>query len=173
MEKITVQEFIARIRKSEAARSLIPMEMVSGLPIVSMRRGKLCLTIPYYRVTVQPEDKTLIYPLAHTITALWPSGRIIDYKDLGFLPALKRLDFAKPIGTFRHEAIKHLTKQEYAVLKKQVLSLYDGYLQSVSEGKPFAGHEALKDLLNMIMEPCQKPMYMLLGKNFFQSLIEL
>jgi hypothetical protein len=173
MENITIKSFIEMIRKSDTARSLIPMEFVSGLPILSIRKGELCITIPYYRAKIRPEDKTLIYPLAYSITALWSNGMIVDYKNFNFVPAMKRLDLSKPIGTFRHEAIKHLNKQQYKDLKNELFSCYDEYVACIEQKRAFEGSKRMKELLNIIMEPCQKPMYMLIGKKFFEEFLEM
>ena len=173
MENKTIKEFIEMIRKSNTARSLIPMEFISGLPILSIRKGQICVTIPYYRAKLRPEDKTLIYPLAYSITALWLNGTIVDFKNYNFVPAMKRLDLGKPIGTFRHEAIKHLNKQQYMELKDELFSCYDEYIECIQQQKPFAGMDRMKQLLNLIMEPCQKPMYLILGKKFFEELLDI
>ena len=172
MENKTIKTFIEMIRKSNTAQSLIPMEFVSGLPILSLRRGEICITIPYYRAKVQPQDKTLIYPLAYSITALWSNGLIVDYKNFNFVPAMKKLDFTKPIGTFRHEAIKNLSKQQYMELKKELFDCYDEYLSCIEKRNPFTKSEPMKELLNLIMEPCQKPMYLILGRKFFEEFLE-
>ncbi len=173
MENQSIKAFIEMIRKGDTARSLIPMEFVSGLPILSLRKGEICVTIPYYFVKVQPQDKTLIYPLEYSITALWSNGLIVDYKNFNFVPAMKKLDFSKPVGTFRHEAIKHLNKQQYMELKNELLDCYDSYLTCIAEKKPFEKQARMKELLNLLMEPCQKPMYMILGRKFFEEFLEL
>jgi hypothetical protein len=172
MENKTIKSFIEMIRKSDTARSLIPMEFVSGLPILTIRKGEICITIPYYKVKIQPEDKTLIYPLAYSITALWSNGTIIDYKNFNFVPEMKKLDFSKPIGTFRHEAIKQLNKQQYLELKNELFTCYDEYLICITQKKAFAGSKRMKQLFSILMEPCQKPMYMLVGKKFFQEFLD-
>lgn len=173
MKDKTIKDFIEMIRKSDTARSLIPMEFVSGLPIFSIRKGEVCVTIPYYFVKVQPQDKTLIYPLEYSITALWSNGLIVDYKNFNFVPAMKKLDFSKPIGTFRHDAIKSLNKQQYMVLKNELFDCYDSYLTCIAEKKPFEKQKRMKELLNLLMEPCQKPMYMILGRRFFEEFLDL
>lgn len=171
MENKTMKDFIETIRKGNTARALIPMEFVSGLPILGIRRGELCVTIPYYRVIVQPEDKTLIYPLAYSITALWSNGLVVDYKNFTFVPAMKKVDFTRPVGTFRHEAIKHLNKQQFIELKNELLGCYDEYISCISERRPFEKSARMKELLNLIMEPCQKPMYLVLGRKFFEEFL--
>lgn len=173
MENKNIKSFIEMIRKSETARRLIPMEFVSGLPILSIRRGEICITIPYYLQKIQPLDKTLIYPLAYSITALWSNGLIVDYKNFNFVPAMKKLDFSRPIGTFRHEAIKNLNEQQYRELKKELFDCYDEYLACITEKKPFMKSERMEELLNLIMEPCQKPMYLILGRKFFEVFLEI
>lgn len=173
MKDKTIKSFMEMIRKGDVARSLIPMEFISGLPIISLRRGEVCITIPYYRAKLQPEDKTLIYPLACSITALWPSGMIVDYKNFNFLPSMKKLDFSKPTGTFRHEAVKHLNKQQYMELKDKLFDCYDEYLECIVGKKPFDNSLIMKELLSTIMEPCQKPMYMILGRKFFEEFLDI
>lgn len=172
MDNKTIKSFVEMIRKSSIARSLIPMEFISGLPILSIRKGEICITIPYYRAKIQPEDKTLIYPLEYSITALWSNGTIVDYKNFNFVPAMKKLDFSRPTGTFRHEEVKKLNKQQYMELKNELFSCYDEYLTCIEQKKAFGGSERMKELFNIIMEPCQKPMYMLIGRKFFEEFLK-
>lgn len=173
MENKTIKSFMEMIRKSDTARSLIPMEFVSGLPALGIRRGQICITIPYYRAKVQPEDKTLIYPLAYSITALWSNGMIVEYKNFNFVPEMKKLDFSKPIGIFRHEAVKNLNKQQYMELKNELFDCYDEYLKCIAEKRGFERAKRMKELFNIIMEPCQKPMYLIIGRKFFQDFLDI
>lgn len=173
MENKTMKSFIEMIRKSNTAKALIPMEFVSGLPILGIRRGEICVTIPYYLVKIQSEDKTLIYPLAYSITALWSNGMVVDYKNFNFVPAMKKLDFMRPVGTFRHEAVKHLNKEQFMELKGELLGCYDEYIACILEKRPFEKTDRMKELLNLIMEPSQKPMYLILGKKFFEEFLTI
>jgi hypothetical protein len=169
----TMTKFIAELRKTGVAADLIPMDAVSGLPYANIIHGQLCVTIPYYRVTVRPEDQTLIFPFTHTITALWPSGKITSYRDLNYSPLLKKLNFTKPVGTFRHDAVKHLSRQEFRETKSRLLSCYDGYLNCLAAGVSYDRLPEMKKLLNMVMEPGLKPMYLMLGRRFFEPFLEL
>jgi hypothetical protein len=173
LNEMTMKLFIKKIRNSDVAKSLIPMQTTSGLPVISLRKGEICVTIPYYKVTLKPNDKTLVYPLSYSITALWPNGKIIDYKNFKYIPGMKHIDFSVPVGTFRHEAVKKLNELEYGTLRSELLSCYDGFIHSIKENKQYENTARMKELINIIMEPYQKPMYLIVGSKFFKGFISL
>ena len=112
----------------------IPLGYVAGLPIVQVKNnGSLCLVIPYlkYKIT-GPVDKTLVFPIKYTVTVKLPEERIVQFSDISVTAGYKTLDFSKPVGLFRHDSIKHLSKGEYRAKREELLSFYDKFLNSLA-----------------------------------------
>jgi hypothetical protein len=172
-ENTTMKEFLRFIKNKTIAAHLIPMEMGMGWPILSIRNNELCVTVPFYRAIRKPQDNTLLYPLAYTITALWPKGTVVAFQNLKFSSAFNKVDFSKPIGTFRHDSIKHLNKEQYEQKVDELFDLYDKFIKGIQTNEPFAGENELKfkEILSMLMEPSHKPMYMALDHSFFQTFL--
>lgn len=169
-----MKQLIAKVKKSAVVRNLIPMELGTALPLLSIRNNQLCVTLPFFRAMTQPEDKTLLYPFVYTITAAWPNGNIIEFKNLRFEKAYKNVEFSKPVGTFRHEAIKHLNKARYKEMKDELFLLYDELIINICSNEP--ENEALemdlKALLALLVEPSLKPFYEATDKKFYHKFME-
>lgn len=150
----------------------MPMGYSAGLPILHIRNEELCLTIPFlkYRVTGQV-DKTLVYPIRYTTTMLLPEKTFIEFRNLAYQPRFQKVDFSKPVGLFRHEAVKHLTKQEYQSARDELLGLYDKVIRALLYGEEYGAQEEqrMKQLLQMLVEPSLLPIYKALDGDFYNK----
>lgn len=161
--------FLSLAKQGAVARELIPMGISAGWPILSVRGRQLCVTIPYFRAELKPDDQTLLYPFAHALTLLWPNGRVVGYSSLRYDKAFADIDFDKPVGTFRHEAIRHLGKAEYVALRDELYGCYDALIEAIYGNRPYEGQERMRDLFGQLMEPGLEPFYRMLGKSFFST----
>ncbi len=155
-------------------QSNIPMGYVPGLPILSIRNGYLCLIVPYVKYKVTGElDKTLVYPARHLVTISMPDGNIVSLEDLRYNPHFGQVDFGRPIGFFRHEAIAHLDKKAYMAKKKDLFLLYDQLIESLvnEQDFPIAADLAMKQLIGMLLEPSLKPAYKIFCEDFHNKYI--
>jgi hypothetical protein len=169
----TMKEFLHQIKYKSIASQLIPMEMGMGWPILSIRNNTLCVTVPFYRAVRKPQDNTLLFPLAYAVTATWPKGAVVTFNNLQYNSTFKNVDFSKPVGTFRHDAIKNLNKAQYEQKVDELFGLYDKLIDCIQNNEPFEGEdeEKFKEDLSLLMEPSLKNAYMVLGNKFFQRFI--
>lgn len=169
-KSVSVKTLLRQIRCSEFVNACqMPMGYTDGYPIINRANGKVYLVIPFLRFKVTGEvDKTLVYPIRYTVTAELPTGRIVSFQDLGADSRFRKVDFDKPIGLFRHDAIKDLDKREFAAVKDALYGAYDTVIASLLAGEEPAEEavNAMAELLSRLAEPCQKPIYQALDGNF-------
>lgn len=170
MKKITMAEFIKKVAKSPARKALVPMEMTTGWPALTIRKGRICVTIPFFGLQRVPQNgKVGIYPISYAVTALWPSGVIIDFKDLKFTKEYKDVDFSKPIGVFKHEALAALDKDDYQDQRERLLELYDSLIDCIVAKEPFREQAEMQMLMRRFIEPSLYPMYKSLADKFYDA----
>jgi hypothetical protein len=166
-ETMKLIDYVHKTNTAELRRRIIPMELSSGWPIISIRGGRTCVTIPYFRTQRGAEGKTYLYPLSYTITRTWPDGAVIEFASLRYKKEFRGLEFGKPVGIFKHEAVKDMTKEEYEGKREQLFAYYDELLQRIEMGEEFTHGEEMQSLFQTLMEPSLYPMYVRLSKGFF------
>lgn len=146
-----------------------------GLPVLTVRGGRLCLMVPYlkYKKTGKP-DATLVYPIMYTVTVTLPESAPVSFEDLRFESAFRLVDFTKPIGTFRHDAIKKYSKDEYFAMKDELLELYGRTADMLLYGDEYSERDdrRMRELLRLLTEPSLKPIYAVLDRDFFEKYME-
>jgi hypothetical protein len=167
---ITMEEFLKELNKSDIVRKQVPLGLGMGLPMLDIIGEELCVSVPYYKVIPAPEDKTLIFPPEYVITAKWPNGLIVGYQNLRYDREYSKVKFDKPIGTFRHEAIKQWNKGEYQRKKAELFKMYDAFIASLYSDEPYTD-DGFAELLNTIIEPSLRPFYMRIGKGFYHKFL--
>lgn len=167
-----ISDFLKRAKQMPAVQNLIPSGMGAGFPILSISNGQLMITLPYYRVVMRPEDQTLIYPISHLITLLWDSGLIVAFDSLSFQKKYQKVDFEKPIGTFRHDAIKNLTKEQYMGERERLYAMYDKMIASIFSQEPYAENDRreFSKLIHVLLEPSLKSFYQAINPDFYTML---
>lgn len=174
MEKqIKVEEIIRNMNRSEFMFQCgIPLGYVAGLPILQIRKERLCLMIPYlkYKVTGQV-DKTLVYPIRYIVTTVLPEGQVVEYMDLAYQKTFSKVNFTEAIGTFRHEAVKHLDKKEYQMLRDELLGQYDKVIGTLLYDEKYSGEDEQRmcRLMQQLIEPSLLPMYKALDEDFYNK----
>lgn len=174
MKTNTVTELFASLNHREEIKALIPMGYTPGIPVLSSRHDELCAEIPYlrYRMTGK-KDRTLIYPARYIVSYVLPEMNMVSFVDLAYTPAADNIDFDKPIGYFRHEAIADLDRQGYNDLRARTLTGLDRLAASLlGEDVEDAGSEGqLARDISRIIEPSLHPLYKSLSPNFFKKFI--
>lgn len=154
--------------------SNMPMGYVPGLPILCVLNGNLCMKVPFLKYKVTGEiDKTFVYPVKYVATVIVPEGQIVSFEDLSLRSEFSQVNFADPIGTFRHEAIKDLDKPAYNSLRSSLFVEYDKIITGLAEGKEYTTSDEMnfKRLFNRILEPSLRPFYKVIEPNFANKYI--
>lgn len=171
--KINIAETIKEIKTSGFLLNCkLPLGYISGLPMLQIKNDRLCLVIPYLRYKVTGEvDKTLVFPIKYTVTISLPDKSVIGFENLSFNPAFKEVDFTKPIGLFRHEAIRQYSKTEYKKKRAELFSMYDKLANAILYGEEYSDLEfaGFRALLNIMIEPSLKPIYKALDTDFYNT----
>ena len=169
MEKlIKIDELIKKVKQSPIAKELIPMEFGSGWPIISIRKGKIAISIPYYKVILCENEKTELYPLYYLITVVLPNYEIIEFSNLKFDKRFSQVDFSAVAGYFRHEGIMNLNKSEYADEKQKLYDFYDELIFSISNSVTFKNEEKMQELFSRLLEPGLSCFYKMLSNSFYE-----
>lgn len=161
--------FLNQFKNSRAVQALIPLGFAPNLPIITSVNGTLCLKIPFlkYKVT-GVVDKTLVYPIRYVITVSLSNLMIVSYEDLSYNETFSNVNFARSVGTFRHDAVKNLNKQEFADLRNKLFDEYDKMIAFLADGAEYteADKELFINLFNRVLEPSLKPFYHAIDNNF-------
>lgn len=173
MKDINVAEIIKKAKASEFCLGCsMPIGYVPGYPIVSIVAGKPCLKVPFLKYKITGEvDKTLVYPVKYVLTYALPSMKAVGFEDLEYNSVFKKVDFSKPIGFFRHDEIKSLSKKEYKEKKDELFAMYDDFANAILNKKAFTKAGEFKKLLGIMLEPSVKPIYKALDEKFYDNFL--
>ncbi len=171
MDKVvSIKELIGALRTSDfLVQCAMPLGYAEGYPVLRQCNGEVLLMIPFlkYQVTGK-RDQTLVYPIRYTVTVRVRDGKVVGFQDLSADGRFAKVDFDRPIGLFRHEAIRDWNKQTYQDNRQLLYRLYDGVCAQMLAGTEVTGQE-LSDLLKMMVEPCQMPIYQAMDRNFYDT----
>ena len=174
MEKvICVEKTLKKIKTCDFVLNCkMPIGYVYGYPILQIKNGALCMTVPFlkYKVTGKV-DKTLVYPIRYTVTLEIPEERFTNFNDYSYDDRFADVNFNKAIGYFRHDAVKNLTKKEYEAKRSELFSYYDKLANSLVNGSEFTKEddEKLRSTLQILVEPSLLPIYKVLDKDFYEK----
>ncbi len=170
---VSTKELLKQVRVSDFVRNCpIPMGYTAGYPLLSMQNGVICMTIPYVRYQITGQvDKTLVYPIRCAVTVTVPGGMPVGFQDLRVDRRFQKVSFDKPVGLFRHEAIRGLTKQEFAQKRDELYECYDQVLCAMLQGQAYSQQEGekLSQLLKTLVEPSLMPVYKALEPAFYEK----
>lgn len=156
--------------------SSIPMEYSPGIPMASLYNGEACLVIPYVKYKITGEiDKTQVFAPRFVIVITVKNGIVVKYEDLLFDSRFEEIDFRKPIGLFRHSAIRHMKKNEYVKMRKELYELLDELCTSMSGKMEFDEMDAMRfcKLYAVLLEPSLRPFYHAINKTFYETYINV
>ncbi len=173
MKDIKIAEFLKSEKQSAFCLGCaMPLGYVAGFPIIGAVAGKLYLKVPFLKYKVTGEaDKNLVFPVKYVLTYSLPDMKPVGFEDLEYNRVFKKVEFNKPIGFFRHEAVKNFSKAEYLEKKDELLSMYDDVIKALTEKIPYPRTAEFKKLLNVMIEPSVKPIYKALDKTFFDNFL--
>ena len=174
MKNNIVSELFASLKRRPEIQALIPMGYTPGIPVFSSRQDELCVEIPFLRYRTTGEiDRTLVYPVRYMATYVIPEMKMVSFVDFAFTKMADNVDFNKPVGYFRHEAIANLNQKEYNDLRKRTLLGLDKLASSLlgeTEEDPENENRLAADI-SRIVEPSLYPFYKSLSSNFFRKFI--
>lgn len=167
-----INDFLKNAKQMPVVQNLIPSGMGAGFPILVIGNNQLLITLPFYRTVMRPEDQTLIYPISHLITLLWDSGLLVTFESLTFQKKYRNVNFEKPIGTFRHDAIKGLTKAQYMSERERLYMMYDKMIASIFSQESYAekDRQEFSKLFHTLLEPSLEPFYLEIDPDFYKML---
>lgn len=172
-KKISVQNTIKKFKTSDFMLGCqLPKGYVAGYPILQIKNGLLCMLIPYLKYkSTGKVDKTLVYPIRYTACMELPEERVIGFSDLAYAKCFEKVDFSRPIGLFRHESIKNLNKAQYKEKRVELYSMYDKLIASLLYGEEYTAEDdaKMKELLRMMIEPCEYQLYRVLDVEFYNK----
>lgn len=170
----SIQEFLKGINTNDVVRRNIPMGRGMGFPMLKIVGERLLVSVFYYRSELHPEDKTLLMPPEYILTFDYPSGKLVSFENLRLHPQYSSVNFDKPLGTFRHQAIQHLNKTEYKEKKEQLYNVVNKLIAYLGGEGEFQEEDekALADLYGMMTEPPLHPFYRVLSPQFYARYIE-
>ncbi len=172
-KKIDTKKLLKSLKTNDFVLSCrMPMGYSYGIPVLEVRNGYLCMTVPYLKYHVTGEvDKTLVYPARNTITISLPDEKIVAFEDLRFNPRFAKVNFSMPVGLFRPDKLKEINKKQYEALKNELYSLYDKLIDALINDKPFSEEDnaRLGELLKLLVEPCLYPIYRALDLDFYNK----
>lgn len=150
----------------------IPLGYTAGFPVLKIMNGCLCVTIPYLKYQTTGEvDKTLVYPIRYGITLELPTLQTVAFENYEYVSVFQNVDFEKPVGLFRHDAIKMYTRSQYQALLDELMQRYDEVIAMILGQLPYSGktEKRMTELLQMLVEPSLRPMYRELNLDFYNK----
>lgn len=174
MEQIMTVEQIKKKLETSAffLNCRIPMGYRTVFPILQIKNGSLCITFPYLKYQTTGEvDKTLVFPIKYGVSLELPTEKIIGFEDYEYNEKFENTDFDKPIGYFRHEAVKKYDKAEYDRLYHELTAEYDKVIHVLLAGGEygFSDEKRMSELLQLLMEPFLLPIYQAVDINFYNK----
>lgn len=172
MKKNMVTFLFWDLKRLPEIKALIPMGYTPGIPMLKLRQDNLCMMVPYlcYKVTGE-KDNTLVFPIRFVTEYLIPENKMVSFTDLAYTSMAGSVDFNKPCGTFRHEAIANLSRLEYDALRNATLSSLDKVASYLLDDGEFSAedYQLLTAQLDTIIEPSLRGFYSVLSPDFFNK----
>ena len=169
------EEVFKSLKTNEVLLNNRPLGYTHGLPMISHRNGTSCLVIPYlkYQMTGQV-DKTRVFPPRFVVTVIMNNGCVVKYEDLAFDYRFQKIEFNKPVGLFRHAAIRQLNKEGYLRMRGQLYESLDRLGGSMMGDWEFSENDSmtLSRLISVLLEPSVKPFYHAIDKIFYETYIQ-
>lgn len=173
MASSKIEAFMKAVRNSTIGRQVIPMETITGWPIVMRKDGKVYVKLIYFGIEQKEKGKTLLYPPLVSIMAEFDTVRIVQYKDLRFEENFKGTNWSEACGKFPHTAVVGMKVKEYKQYKNDLLDLYDEMIEKMKKGDEFseAWEKNFSILLSTMIEEPLINYYKICGEKFFNRFI--
>ena len=171
--KISVRELMVQFSKSDFHKKSIPMGMAAGWPCIHWMGKTVCITIPYFSRSVR-EEKVALHSIYCSVTfPVANSDKIMDFTIYPYQREWADVDYKNPIGTFPHEALDGVDKNEYKELRRELYRYYDELLDAVRNKRKFTQEEEMTALFSRLMEPALYPQYLKLNRKFYSYFCKL
>lgn len=173
VDAISMEQIIKNLKTSEFfLQCRIPMGYSSGFPILQIKNGSLCVTVPYlkYRTTGEV-DKTLVFPIRYGISLELLTEKVIGFEDYEYKSSFVNIDFDKPVGYFRHDAVKQYNKTQYKQLRRELMGEYDKVANVLLGNAAYniADEKRMAELLQLLAEPSLLPFYRVIDADFYNK----
>lgn len=170
---IEIREFLKKVNTSPVVRAYVALDRGQGFPMLDIVGDRLLVTVFYYRVLPREGDKSLVMPPEYVLSFDYPSGKLARFEALRMSERGQEVDFERPVGTFRHEAIKELDQSDYFAKRDELYALLDRLIANLGgEGEFDADDErSLSALYRLLVEPSLYPAYRICAPRFFSRFI--
>lgn len=168
------EEVLKNLKTNAGLMGNLPLGYTHGIPMLSLRNDTPCLVVPYLKYQITGEvDKTRVFAPRFVATATMKNGSVVKFEDLAYDSRFEEIDFNKPIGLFRHQAIKHLGKNDYKKVRNHLYFMLDKLSSSMTGESEFNEMDLMKltQLASLLIEPSVKPFYHAINKSFFELYI--
>ena len=168
-----IEVFMKSIRNSPFGRQIIPMECITGWPILMRKNGRIYIKLLYFKPQQKEKGKTGLYPPLLMIVAEYETGRIVEYSDLRLKSIWPDTCWEAPVGYFPHEAIAQMKVSEYKQLKNDLMQMYDQMIDTMLSGSGFSEEweRQFSGLLSTVIEPPLVAYYKELGEKFISHFL--
>jgi len=169
-----IETFMKSIRNSPVGRQVIPMECMTGWPILMRKNSRIYIKLLYFKTQPREKGNTGLYPPLLMIVAEYETGRIVELADLRFKSIWPDFSWDSPAGYFPHEAVAQMTVSEYQELKSEFMRMYDQMIDTMLSDKSFSQEWEMRfsGILAAIMEPALIPYYKEMGNKFFSYFLK-
>ncbi len=148
----------------------IPIGYTAGFPILQVRNESLCILFPYLKYQTTGEiDRTLVFPVRYGILMELPTEKIIGFEDYEYREIFKNIDFNKPVGFFRHDAVKKYNREQYKTLYDELMKEYDKVINALlgNGNYSFDDERRMRELLQILIEPSLLSVYQAIDMDFY------
>lgn len=170
---VLMEQIIKNLKKGEfLLQCKIPMGYSSGFPILQIKNGSLCVTVPYLKYQTTGEvDKTLVFPIRYGISLELPTEKIIGFEDYEYKSNFANIDFDKPVGYFRHDAVRKYNKTQYKELRRELMGEYDKVINALLGNASYgiSDEKRMGELLQLLAEPSLLPFYRVIDSDFYNK----
>lgn len=169
-----IKDFLRKINCSPVVRSYVNMGRGASFPELSIVGDRLLVSVFYYRVLPRKDDQSLVMPPEYLLAFDYPSGNLVSFEALRMTERGQRIDFEKPVGTFRHDAIKSLDRAAYQAKRDELYATLDKLIASLGGEGEFeeSDEKSLRALYQLLTEPSLHPVYRSMAPAFFTRFVE-
>ncbi len=170
---VTIQEFLKNVNTGHVVRSSVPMGLGKSLPMLEIADDRLLVTLFFYRSILRPEDKTLLMPPEIIASFEYPNARLVTFETLRLSRRFTGVEFDKPAGLFRHEAIRHLDREAYMAEKERYYEKLNALIAFLGGGEAFTqeDEDELARLFTLLAEPGLYPYYRAASPQFCERFL--
>ena len=100
-------------------------------------------------------------------------GRVVDFTVFQYQSDWLDVDYSRPAGFFRHEALASVTRSQYNLMRKKLFSCYDNLIACMLAGCEYQDGGTMAFLFTALMEPGHYEQYLKINKQFYMHFCKL